>query len=309
MSISNHNSVQAHPNPHPKVSLDQWRALQAVIEFGGFAQAAKQLNRSQSSVSYAVNKLQEQLGLKLLNIKGRKAELNNAGHILLQRSKQLIADANAIEQQAHQIEQGWEAEIRVFIEAAFPTELIMGALKKFEPISKNTRIRLEEVVLSGAEESIVSGNADLVITPFIPQGFLGEELIQVHFVAVAHPEHALHKLERELTTHDLDRETHVILSDSGTKGIDSGWISDARRWTVTSPDSAFKIISNGLGFGWLPENAIKEQMKNNELKILPLKQGKKMSTTLYLVYADIEQVGPATQKFAAILKQVCGNEN
>lgn len=46
----------------PKVTLDQWRALQAVIDHGGFAQAAEKLHRSQSSVSYAVNRLQELLG-------------------------------------------------------------------------------------------------------------------------------------------------------------------------------------------------------------------------------------------------------
>jgi len=289
----------------PKVSLDQWRALQAVIEYGGFAQAAAQLHRSQSSVSYAVNRLQEQLGLRLLNIEGRKAMLSDAGKIMLQRSKQLIADAAAIEQQAHHLEQGWEAEIRVTIEASFPTELVINALKQFEPIGKNTRVRLDEVVLSGAEDILLSGKADLVITPLIPQGFLGSELLQVTFSAVANPTHPLHKLNRSLTTHDLDRETHIVLSDSGSKDIDSGWVSDSHRWTVSSPESAHQLISNGLGFGWLPEGMIKQQLKNNELKLLPLKQGQHNTAVLYLVYADVEQAGSATHQFAEILKNIC----
>lgn len=288
----------------PKVSLDQWRTLQAVIDCGGYAQAAEQLHRSQSSVSYAVNRLQEQLGIKLLHLKGRKAVLSEAGKVLLQRSRQLLADANAIEQQARHLEQGWEAEIRLVVEAAYPTQYVMDALKQFEPIGKETRIHLEEAVLSGAEEALLNGDADLVITPFIPLGFLGEELIEVHFIAVAHPEHALHQLNREITTHDLNRETHVIVSDSGSKGIDSGWISDSRRWTVSSPDSALKIVSNGLGFGWLPEKEIEQQLKNAELKILPLNKGIRGKAQLYLVYADSEQVGPATRQLAAILKQV-----
>ena len=288
----------------PRVSLDQWRTLQAVIDYGGYAQAAEQLHRSQSSVSYAVGRLQDQLGLKLLHIEGRKAVLSEAGKVLLQRSRQLLTDANAIEQQAHQLQQGWEAEIRLAVEAAYPTQCIMDALKQFEPIGKDTRIRLEEVVLSGAEEALLDGKADLVISPFVPQGFIGEELIQVHFIAVAHPDHRLHQLNRELTTHDLNRETHVIVSDSGSKGIDSGWISDARRWTVTNPESALKIISNGLGFGWLPENEIEQRLENNELKVLPLKEGQRGSAKLFLVYADIQRAGPATQQLAEILKQV-----
>lgn len=296
-------NINTHANP--KVSLDQWRSLQAVVDYGGFAQAAEYLNRSQSSVSYAVNRLQDQLGIKLLNIEGRKAVLSEAGKVLLQRSRTLVADASLIEQQARYLEQGWEAEIRLAVEAAFPTNLLMTALKQFEPLGKNTRIRLDEVILSGAEDRLLNGKADLAITPYIPHGFLGVELIQVHFIAVAHPEHALHQLKRNLTKQDLERETHVVISDSGNKGLDSGWISDARRWTVTSLESAQKIISNGLGYGWLPERVIENKIATNELKILPLDEGGINTAILHLVYADIGQAGPATKEFAEILKRVC----
>ncbi len=288
----------------PKVTLDQWRALHAVVDYGGFAQAAVKMNRSQSSVSYAVNKLQNQLGLKLLHIEGRKAVLSETGKILLQRSSRLLADASAIELQAHHLEQGWEAEIRLAVETAYPTQQLMKALKQFEPLSNKTRIRLQEVVLSGAEDVLLEGSADLVISPFVPQGFLGEELIQVNFVAVAHPDHALFKLGRELTTDDLSRETQVIVSDSGSKGIDAGWLSGAQRWSVNSLESAQKIICNGLGYGWLLEEEIEQKLKDNKLKYLPLNEGKRHTSILYLIYANLNQVGPATKQLAEILKQV-----
>lgn len=289
----------------PKVSLDQWRSLIAVVDYAGYAQAAEQLHRSQSSVSYAVNRLQEQLGIKLMHVEGRKAVLSEAGKVLLQRARQLISDASAIEQQAHYLEQGWEAEIRLAVEAAFPTHYLMQALKAFEPLAKDTRVRLQEVILSGAEDVLLKGDADLIVSPYIPKGFLGEELLKVNFIAVAHPEHALHKLKHKLTTNDLNRETHVIVSDSGKKGIDSGWLGDVRRWTVTNMETARKIISNGLGFGWVPEKEIEQAVNNGELKYLPLKEGQVIKSSLYLVYAQPQQVGPATQQLAELLKQVC----
>ena len=60
---------------HSHTSLEQWKAFQAVIDYGGFAQAAAALHRSQSAISYSVNRLQEQLGVRLLEISGRKAQL------------------------------------------------------------------------------------------------------------------------------------------------------------------------------------------------------------------------------------------
>ena len=43
---------------HPRVTLDQWNALVAVVEAGSYARAAEQLHRSQSSVTYAVQQIQ-----------------------------------------------------------------------------------------------------------------------------------------------------------------------------------------------------------------------------------------------------------
>lgn len=289
---------------HPRVTLDQWRTLQAVIDCGGYAQAAEHLHRSQSSVSYAVNRLQQQLGLKLLHIEGRKAVLSESGKVLLQRSRQLVTDASAIEQQAQHLQQGWEAEIRLAVEAAYPTQCLMRALRSFEALSKDTRIRLHEVVLSGSEDILLNGDADLVISSYIPQGFLAEEILQVKFVAVAHPAHPLHMLDRNITMQDLMRETHVVVSDSGSKGIDAGWLNESHRWAVTSLDSARKLISNGLGYGWIPEDEIEQQIANNELKKLPLEQDAERTVLLYLIYADLNQLGPATRQLSELIKQV-----
>jgi len=51
--------------PIPQTTLEQWSVLRTVVESGSFARAAEQLNRSQSSVSYAMSRLQERLGVPL----------------------------------------------------------------------------------------------------------------------------------------------------------------------------------------------------------------------------------------------------
>src|SRR3989338_9375835 len=109
----------------PRVTLDQWRTLQAVVDHGGFAQAAEVLHRSQSSVSYTVARMQEQLGVPLLRIDGRKAVLTDAGDVLLRRSRQLVLQASPLEDLAYNLDQGWEAEVRLVVDAAYPTERLL----------------------------------------------------------------------------------------------------------------------------------------------------------------------------------------
>ena len=56
-----------------KVTLEQWRMFVAVVKYGGFNQASVVIHKSQSSIHHAVQKLEESLDIKLLEVIGRKA--------------------------------------------------------------------------------------------------------------------------------------------------------------------------------------------------------------------------------------------
>ena len=288
----------------PRVTLDQWRALQTVVDTGGYAQAAEKLHRSQSSVSYTVSKLQDQLGIPLLQIEGRKAQLTDAGRVVLDRSRQLVRQASELEAFAHNLGRGWESEIRLVVDAAFPTPLIMNVLQEFQPQNRGSRVQLREVILSGAEEALRDGLADLVIGAWVPQGFLGDHLMETEFVAVAHPNHALHQLGRELTSADLTGHVQVVIRDSGvSKPVDFGWLGAEQRWSVTRIETAVATIANGLGFGWLPHHQIESKLADLTLKTLPLREGGSYGAPLYLIFAQPNNVGPAATKLAELFRE------
>ncbi|HEY9546808.1 MAG TPA: LysR family transcriptional regulator, partial [Solimonas sp.] len=108
----------------PKISLEQWRALTAVVEVGGYAQAAEALNKTQSTITYAVQKIESLLGLKIFEIQGRKAQLTREGEVLYQRAQTLLSEAAALERGAGSLAAGWEAEIKLAAEIVFPTWLL-----------------------------------------------------------------------------------------------------------------------------------------------------------------------------------------
>ena len=292
----------------PRITLDQWCVFHAIIEQGGYAQAAAYLHRSQSAVSYAMSKLQEQLGISLLKIEGRKAILTEAGKVLLQRSGQLIADASEIESFARHMSQGREAEIQFIVDAAFPNDLLMSALSRFAAQGEGTRVQLREVVLSGASEALLNNEAELVIGVDMPSGFLADPLIEIEFIAVAHPEHPLHQLERTITSSDLEHHMHVVIRDSGQLvKMDAGWLGSQQRWTVSSFESALSAIEHGLGFGWLPSNRLTEALGQGSLKPLNLEQGAVYSSHLYMGFGHPQNIGPATRELATIVKETVTN--
>lgn len=287
----------------PRISLEQWRALVAVVDAGGYAQAAERLNKSQSTVSYAVHKLEDLLGIKALEVIGRKAELSAAGRMLYRRGKALLAEAEQLERAAQRISEGWEAELRLAAEIIFPTWRLLACLARLSEEQPDMRVQLHESVLGGTTELLNSGRVDLAIASSIPAGFVGDPLTQVRFIAAAAPHHPLHQLDRTLTADDLRHHRHLIVRDPSTQQAENAAyrISD-RRWTVSAKATSLRAACMGLGFAWYAEEIIREELDAGALKPLPLAEGAERWATLYLVYADADAAGPGARRLAALLK-------
>jgi DNA-binding transcriptional LysR family regulator len=101
----------------PRISLEQWRSLLTVVDAGGYAQAAAAMHKSQSAVTYAVQKVEALLGVKVFAIVGRKAQLTPAGEVLYRRAKALLDEAGALEGAAASLGAGWESELRLAAES------------------------------------------------------------------------------------------------------------------------------------------------------------------------------------------------
>src|SRR5690606_17774580 len=189
----------------PRVTLEQWRCLAAVVEAGGYAQAAARLHKSQSSVTYAVQRLEALLDVKAFEVRGRKAVLTATGEMLYRRARMLLDEAGGLERAAGKLSAGCEAEITLAVEVLFPTWLVLRCLVLFGAESPSTRVELYETVLTRGPEALRERDVDLALTPHVPPGFDAEPLMPVRFVPVAHPAHPLHRLGRTLVPRDLRR--------------------------------------------------------------------------------------------------------
>jgi len=291
-----------------KISLSQWRALIAVVEAGGYAQAAEKLHKTQSTVTYAVQKLESLLGVKAFEIQGRKAVLSPTGQVLYRRARALVDEAEALERAAGSLAAGWEPELRLAVDIVFPTWLLLRCFEQLAQQRPEMRIDLLESVLDGAGEALLQGKAELIITGIVPPGFIGEHLLRARFRAVASPEHPLHQLGRPLTQQDLRRHRQIVIRDSALqRKRESGWLGSEQRWTVSHKATWIHAATMGLGFSWFPEDSIREELRSGELKPLLLREGADRYADMYLVFADPDYAGPGARALAALIrKEVAG---
>ena len=289
---------------NPRITLEQWRSLIEVVNAGGYALAAEKLCKSQSAVSYAVQKIESLLGVKAFEIQGRRAILTPTGHMLYRRALALVDEANDLERAAHQLSAGWEAVITIAAEILFPSDRLLTCLERFGQESPGTRVELIESVLGGTSDALLSGNVDLAISPQLPPGFLGNVLMRIRLQAVAHADHPLHHQGRELSNRDLRAYRHVVIRDSGAKRDQRAVTVEVdQRWTVSQVATSIQAVCMGYGFAWLPDEHITEELRSGILKTLPLREGNTREVPLYLILANPDFAGPGVRRLADILKE------
>ena len=285
-----------------RISLEQWQALVAVVDAGGYAQAATKLHKSQSAITYLIKRLEEQLGVRVFELQGRKAVLTPTGQMLSRRGRYLIQEAGSIESSAHALSAGWEPVVRIASEILFPAEILLNAMQVFSTTSPNTRLDVFETVLSGTAEALQERRVDLAITPYVPSGFLGNSLMSLELVAVDHPDHPLHHLKRKISARDLHDHRHLLVRDTGLARDETTTSVDVeQRWIFSNFDTCIQAACQGNGFSWYPRARIANELKTGRLKPLPLAAGNTKSVSLYVVISDPDAAGPATRHFAQIL--------
>ncbi len=285
-----------------KATLEQWRMFAAVVEAGGFSQAADQVHKSQSTVHHAVQKLEEILGVTLLETHGRRMQLTPSGTLMHRRALYLLTEASKIEALADVLTDGVETDLAIAVDHAFPQSTLYEAMDAVAAEHQQLCFHLRETVMSGANELLLAGVVDIAIGPFQLSDCLNEALCTVTFLAVSHPDHPLQQ-QSGLVLADLKPYRQIVVRDSGREQPrDDGWLGAEARWTVDHLRTSVDLVRKGLGFAWLPESMVDEGLANQTLKPLMLGEHAQRHVTFYLNFLDADALGPATRSFLGELR-------
>ena len=286
----------------PRISLDQWLAFKTVVDLGSYALAAEALNKSQSSISYLVARLNEQLPRPALRLQGRKAILTAEGNVLYRYAEQLLQLARTTEDVAQALVVDFEAEVTVALDALLQVSDICCALENFSRKFPHTRVRVLETSLSGTIEALLEKRANLVIGSKIPLGHSGRPLRSVDMIPVAAASHPLIKRDGLVSAVELRSHRQIVLRDTGSKRqVDVGWLEAEQRWTISHFSSSISLVRAGLGFAFLPRSWILDDLETGQLQQIPLADLHDRKAALFLMLSAPDTAGPATRALAELL--------
>lgn len=130
------------------------------VELGGFSAAARELNLTPSAISKLVTRLEDRLGVRLLNRTTRKLALTPEGEAYLHRSQRIIADIAEAEGEVAQFRTRPRGLLRINVGTAFGIHQLSPALPEF--LARHPEVEVELTVTDRLVDLIEEG-ADLGI--------------------------------------------------------------------------------------------------------------------------------------------------
>jgi LysR family transcriptional activator of glutamate synthase operon len=182
------------------VELHQLRAFVQVTHAGTFTRAAEELHLAQSAVSHAVGRLEAELGYRLLRRTARGVELTEAGAVVFERARDIVASADAIRSDLGAF--SGLREGTVGLGTMLPPgpvdlpELLAGFHASHPGIGVHVREGSAPEILALLRRD----DLDVAITGLpadgLQDGLAGEQMLTEELLLIAPPGHRLSRLER-----------------------------------------------------------------------------------------------------------------
>ncbi len=282
-----------------KTTLDQWLTLYEIDRAGSIQAASIRLNKSHTTLIYAVKKLEEQLGVSLVQVKGRRAVLTDDGKVLLRRADSMLEQARELEQISTQLARGIESQITIAIDHLCDRSWLYQPMADYLKQNSSTSIQVVETSLSKTTQMVTDELADISIVTLPVTNYPCEAFGIVTMLPVVAKTHPLAG-KQHLCSADFTTSCQIVVRDLGDGSgkedakQDVGWLKSRQRITVDNFDHAWQAVEQGAGFCRLPEHLLNCRNMDNIL-ILKVENAERYQVPMHLTLPKGAKTGPAAQ--------------
>lgn len=196
------------------LELRHYRYFIAVAEELHFGRAALRLHIAQPPLSQQIKSMEERLGTSLFRRTRRRVELTEAGLLLLDEGRKVLAQAERAEQMLHQAIRGETGRLRIGFTGSLPFNSVMpGLIRHYRLAWPNVQLTLEEMSTAHQIDALAAGNMDIGFlrphAPLTDPGFDIRLVERERLLVVCNADHPLMS-QAEVSVGDLAGEGFIF---------------------------------------------------------------------------------------------------
>ena len=247
------------------IDLRRLRFFTEVVNQGGFSQAAKALFATQPTVSKAIQQLESELGVKLLERAGRASRLTAEGQLVYSRAVRLLAQAKDFLAELDDVRGLRHGTLRLGVPRLGSSALFASTYAEFRRTFPGIEVHLAVHGRSQLDDELEAGRIDLaVLTQPISDALDHEPIRSDPLVVLLRQGDALAS-QQSVTLKQL-RDQPIVLPEEGS---DFGeLVLDAYRRSGITPtiaarssqvDFVFELVAAGAGAAFLPRSIAQQR--------------------------------------------------
>ncbi len=296
------------------VTIEQLRTIRAVAREGSFTAAARKLGRVQAAVSQTIDRLENQLGVRLFDRTSRLPRLTLQGEAVVAAAERIHHEVDILADVVASLKGGVETRLAIAVDSLVPTEPLVRFAQEFASKHPSVPLVMHTDTLSTvtahvrdkrATWGIAGGDADMTELDH-------RHVADIRLLPVAAPTHPLARLPAAATLDDLAQAVQIVLTERQTSAdhptADHGVFS-TQTWRVADVAAKHAFICGGLGWGHLPEHLVKQDLQQRRLVQLQLATwgGQPPTLSLSLVRRRGTTSGPIAQWAELRLLALCSD--
>ena len=282
------------------IKLRELEYLDAIERFKHFGKAAEACHVSQPTLSGQIIKLEEQLGVTLIERHRRNIMLTPAGNQLLAKARKVLNAAHDLEVTAKTLGDPLSGEMHLGLIPTLAPYLLPHIMPDLITGLPRMEFYLHEGQTADLVQSLDKGHLDALILPWLEdmKDFDAYDLFDEPFVLAMNKKHALAK-KRRVKLEDL-KGCHVLTLEDGhcLRNQALGYCFSAgadedKRFQATSLETLRYMVASGIGITLLPKLSVIDQRESNDIVYIPFQQPQPSRRIVLLIrqnYTRVETV-------------------
>ncbi len=289
--------------------------FKTILEVGSFQKAADKLGYTQSTVTFQIKQLEEELALKLFEKIGRRMELTQAGKDIMPYIDMILQSAEQISNYGKSL-----SEISGSLKLAIPDSILIYNMQPFMQAftheAPNVQLIVNSIQSGEINPSIADGTADIGINcekDSYPDSVVHKKLGKYKAVLVASP-FANNNLLDFITPHQRKPISLICNEPDGYYQLDMDKYLSEKDILLNPPmkvqsiEAVKRCVMNNLGIAVVPTYSIGEELKNGSLMPIKTELDEKEYNSFY-IYHKNKWISPQMELALDLLKKYLGNDN
>jgi len=283
-------------------TLHQLRIFQKVSEYQSITKASEELHLTQPAVSIQLKNFQDQFPIALTEVVGRRLFLTDFGKEIAIMAERILDEVNSINYRAKEFEGNLAGRLKIAV-VSTGKYVMPYFLSDFMDTHPGVDLIMDVTNKAAVVNNLEKNEVDFALVSVLPKHFTVDKigLMENRLYLVGKAQKLAPTLKSLNKAPLIFRENGSATRMAMENFLSSKNIGVSKKIELTSNEAVKQAVVAGLGYSIMPVIGIKNELKNGDLKIFPIK-GLPIITNWNLIWMPSKKFSPVAKAFLEYLE-------